>query len=288
MLYTLLLFLDSLFLLIPYSLALGMGRFLGILCYILLGRYRRLTKEHLRFAFAGEKSEKEISEITRSVFINLGMGFAEVLSLPKIKGRLDKIIDIRGLEKFNDVLKKGKGVVAITAHLGNWELIPMYFAYLGYPSNVVARRVYYEKYDEWTSFLRSSMGVNVIYRSDSPKKLLSLLKKNELVGIMPDQDIDSIEGIFVDFFGKKTYTPSAPVKLALAANAPILPIFIVRNNRRHTIFVDEPIVVERGQDKESAVLKYTQKWSDVFESYIRKYPGQWVWMHRRWKTKPSN
>ncbi|MFH1868162.1 MAG: hypothetical protein ABH843_04250 [Candidatus Omnitrophota bacterium] len=288
LLYTLLLFLDSLFLLIPYSLALRIGRSFGILCYILLGKNRRITKKHLRFAFADEKSENEISDIARSVFINLGMSFAEILSLPKIKGRLNKIIGVKGLEKFDDVLKKGKGVIAITAHLGNWELIPMYFASMGYAANVVARRVYYEKYDEWTSYLRSNMGVNVIYRSDSPKRLLNLLKNNELVGIVPDQDVDSIDGIFVDFFGKKTYTPSAPVKLAIAADTTIIPLFIVRDNGKHTIYVDEPFMVERDSDKESAVLKYTQKWSDIVESYIRKYPGQWVWMHRRWKTRPGS
>lgn len=288
LLYTLLLFLDGLFLLIPYKPALGIGRFCGILCYVLLRKNRRLTKEHLRFAFGGEKTEKEISYIAREVFINLGTGFAEVLSLPKIKGMLNKIIDIRGLETFDAALKEGKGVVAITAHLGNWELIPMYFAHLGYPANVVARRVYYEKYDEWVSFLRSNMGVNVIYRSDSPKKLLNLLKNNELVGIMPDQDIDSIEGVFVDFFGKKAYTPSAPVKLAMAADAPIVPLFIVRKNGRHTILVDEPFKVDKTQGKEAAVLEYTQKWSTIVESYIRRYPGQWVWMHRRWKTRPGD
>jgi KDO2-lipid IV(A) lauroyltransferase len=156
---------------------------------------------------------------------------------------------------------------------------------MGYSSNVIARPIYYEKYEEWISSLRKGMGVNVIYRTDSPKKLLYRLKENELVGIMPDQDIDSVEGVFVDFFGKKAYTPSAPVKIAMASGTPIIPMFIVRNGRRHTIFVEEPIRVQKSEDKEEDVLRYTQQWSDVVESYVRRYPEQWVWMHKRWKTQ---
>jgi len=200
---------------------------------------------------------------------------------------LDELIDVEGIEKIDNVLKEGRGVVAITAHLGNWELLPMYFAYKGYSSNVVARPIYYEKYDEWVSFLRKSMGVNVIYRTESPKKLLKLLKNNELVGILPDQDVDSIEGIFVDFFGQKAYTPIAPVKLAIAADCPIVPMFITRGDKKHIISVEDPIWIEKGQDRDKTVLLYTQKWSDIVESYVERYPGQWVWMHKRWKTRPG-
>lgn len=286
LLYTLLLFLDGIFVLIPYNLALDVGKLFGCLTYILLGKYRRLTKEHLRLAFGSSKSEKDISRIARSVFINLGMGFVEILSLPKTRSRLDSIIDAKGVDNLDRALEEGKGIVVITGHLGNWELLPVYFAYKGYPCNVVARPIYYEKYNEWILFLRKSMGVNVILRTDSAKRLLGLLKKNELVGITPDQDIDSIEGVFVDFFGKKAYTPVAPVRIALAAGAPIVPMFIVRNKKRHTIVVEEPIRVENGQDKEDTVSSYTQKWSNLVEYYIRRYPEQWVWMHRRWKTRP--
>jgi len=278
--------LDRAFLLIPYNIALDIGKFFGGLIFILLGKYRRLTKNHLRSALGASMDEKEISRIAQSVFVNLAMGFTEVLSLPKIKNRLDTIIELKGVEKVDKILQEGKGMIAVSGHLGNWELIPMYFAYRGYSSNVVARPVYYEKYDEWVSFLRKSMGVNVIYRTDSPKKLLRLLKDNEILGILADQDIDSIEGVFVDFFGKKARTSTAPVKLAMASGAPIVPIFIIRNGKKHTMVVEDPIRVERSVDREKAVLSYTQIWSDVLESYIRKYPQQWVWMHRRWKSRP--
>jgi len=284
--YTLFMLVDRLFLLVPYHLAIKFGKFSGKLIYIMLGRYRRLTKEHLRRAFGSGKSEKEISKIARSIFINIGMSIAEILSLPKIKKRLDSLIDIDGIERLDKVLAAGHGAIVISAHFGNWELIPIIFAHKGYSSNIIARPIYYEKYNEWVSFMRNSMGVNIIYRTDSPKKILKLLHNNEIIGITPDQDIDSVEGIFVDFFGRKAYTPSAPVKLAMAANSPIVPMFIVRKGLKHTIYVEEPISIEIGDDKDAIIRKYTQRWSDIIEARIRAHPAHWVWMHRRWKTRP--
>ena len=163
----------------------------------------------------------------------------------------------------------------------------MYFASRGYSANVVARPVYYDKFNEWISFLRSSMGVNVIFRTDSPKRILKLLKENKIVGLVADQDVDSIEGVFIDFFNHKAYTPSAPVKIAMATGTPIVPMVIIRNKNRHKIIVGDPIRVSRDKDNEAAVVEYTQQWSDILESYIRRYPEQWVWMHRRWKTQAS-
>ncbi len=284
--YTLFMLADRLFLLMPYRLAIKFGRFCGKFIYIILGKYRRLTKEHLRIAFGSEKSEKEISKIARSVFINIGMSITEILSLPKIRNKLDSMVDINGIERLDKVLAAGHGAIVISAHFGNWELIPIIFARKGYSSNIIARPIYYEKYNEWISFMRNSMGVNIIYRTDSPKKILKLLHNNEMIGITPDQDIDSVEGIFVGFFGRKAYTPSAPVKLAMAANSPIVPMFIVRKGLKHTIYVEEPILIEREGDKDAIIRKYTQKWSDIIEARIRAHPAHWAWMHRRWKTRP--
>ena len=285
--YTLFMLADRLFLLIPYHLVIKFGKFSGKFIYIMLGRYRRLTKEHLRIAFGSSKSEEEISKIARSVFMNIGMSIAEVLSLPKIKNKLPSMIDIDGIERLDKVLAAGRGAIVISAHFGNWELIPIIFASKGYSSNIIARPIYYEKYNEWVSFMRNSMGVNIIYRTDSPKKILKLLRNNEMIGVTPDQDIDSVEGIFVNFFGRKAYTPSAPVKLAIAANAPIVPMFIVRKGLKHTIYVEEPILIEQGGDKDATIKKYTRKWSDIIEAHIRAHPDHWVWMHRRWKTRPA-
>ena len=285
--YTLLLFGDALFLLIPYAFAVELGKFIGFFGYLLGAKQRRLAKEHLNIAFGASKTDKEIEAIARSSFMNIGMGLMEFASLPKIGHDLNGLVDVVGIKKIDDALKEGKGVIVVSAHLGNWEFIPMYFAGRGYPANVVARPIYYEKYDQWVMSIRNRMGVNVIYRTDSPKLLIDVLRKNQLLGIVADQDIDSIEGVFVDFFEKKAYTPTAPVKLAMLAGCPIIPMFIVRSGKRHTIHVGDPIRIEKSMERDAAVSFYTQKWSDAVESYVRRYPDQWVWMHRRWKTQPG-
>jgi KDO2-lipid IV(A) lauroyltransferase len=128
----------------------------------------------------------------------------------------------------------------------------------------------------------------VIYRDESPRKMLKTLKKNWIVGIVADQDVDSVDGVFVNFFGHQAYTPSGPVALARASGAVLLPVFIIREGDGHTIAIDEPIELRDTDDKEADLIYNTQKWSNVVESYIRKYPDQWVWMHRRWKTKNND
>ena len=278
---------DKFFLLLPYGIAVKLGGICGKMVYMFLGRYRNLTLKHLRIAFNGSMTQEQIAKTAESVFMNLGMGLAEILSLPKIKKKLHRIIDIEGIEKIDKALSKDSGVIALSAHFGNWELISMYFASKGYPSNLVGRPIYYEKFNEWVTFLRNNMGVKVVYRTDSPRKLIKLLKEGQLLGIVADQDIDSVDGVFIDFFGKKAYTPSAPVKLARSVGVPIIPMFIVRNGLRHKIYVEDPIFIDNTSD-DDWVAAYTQKWSNVVESYIKRYPDQWVWMHKRWKTKPGN
>jgi len=286
-LYILLLFIDRIILLLPVYFSLIIGKFGGFLAYLFLPKYSKLAKENLKMAFKDEKSRHQINEIARNVFANLGMSAAEVLSMPKIKRQLDKKMYGVGFEKIDKALSKGKGAIILSAHFGNWELMPMYFVAKGYPLSVIARRIYYEKYDEWVKLLRDSTGVNVIFRDESPRKVLEVLKNNEILGILPDQDIDSIEGVFVRFFNKPAYTAIAPVSLAMRMGSPIFPCFIMREGARHKIVVEDPVSLRFSENKQEDIVKNTQLWSNVVESYIRKYPEQWVWMHRRWKTKPG-
>jgi KDO2-lipid IV(A) lauroyltransferase len=133
---------------------------------------------------------------------------------------------------------------------------------------------------------KSKSGIKIVYRDDSPRKILEILRKNQLLGILADQDIDSVEGVFVNFFGKLAYTPVAPAKIAMASGAPLIPCFMIRKNNKFEFIIEEPIFVEKKGDRDEIVKHYTQKLSQLLESYIRKYPDQWVWMHRRWKTQP--
>ncbi|MFC1576498.1 lysophospholipid acyltransferase family protein [Candidatus Omnitrophota bacterium] len=272
-------------------LPLGLGLFLaglaGKLAFSFGGRARETALQNLRLSFP-EKSEAELRRITRDVFSNLAKNLVEWINIYKLsKDNLDRWVTQVGFDKVERAFSEtGKGVIVLSAHFGNWELASFCFSFSGHRSTAVARRIYFRGYDKFINNMRNSKGVNIIYRDDSPKKILKLLRRNEAFGLLADQDVDSVEGVFVNFFGRPAYTPKAPVALSLVSGAPIFPCFVIRENGRHKLILEGPMELEKRPTKEETIKVNTQKWVSIQESYIRKYPEQWVWMHKRWKTKP--
>lgn len=274
--------------LLPFEVGLVVGAVLGKLAYYIVRKERLKALVNLRIAFGNEKRESEIRHIACGVFANLGRNLVELINFPKInKGNIDRLIREKGLHKIDKALRRKKGLIILASHFGNWELLAAYLTLKGYEGPVIAKRIYFDKYDEALNRLRAGKNVEVIYRDESPKRILHVLKSGGMIGLLADQDVDSIDGVFVDFFGKLAYTPTAPIALALATGAEILPCFLVREGRRRTFIVEDPVQLSISGNKERDILINTEKWSKVIESYIRKYPSQWVWMHRRWKTRPE-
>ncbi len=274
------------FYLLPSNVGLFIAGKIGLLAYFILKEYRDITLRNLRGALGKERTEKELGRIARRVFENLSKNAFELVRSPRINTKnIDRIVEFENGEILDAAFAKGKGVIIITAHFGNWELMAATLRIKGYPGVTVGRRIYFDKYDRYLNRLRRSKDVNVIYRDESPRKILKVLKGNRIVGIVADQDVDSVEGVFVDFFGMSAYTPAGPAALAKVSGAALIPVFIVRKNGRHTLVIEKPIELDDTGDKDKDVVSNTQKWSSVVESYIRRYPEQWVWMHRRWKTK---
>ena len=261
----------------------------GWCAYHLLRRERRKALDNLAAAFGGEMTAAERARIARGVFVNQGKTMAELALSPRMdSAALHRLVSMEGREIIDREKRKGKGIIIITGHLGNWELIPAFFSSVVLHGGVVARRVYYEKYERLLSRLRLSKGFRVFYRDESPRAILKTLKNNEVVGILADQDVRKLDGVFVEFFGRPAYTPTAPVLIAMKTGAPLIPARIVREGRKHRIVVDEPIPLRRSGDREADLVHNTQAWSRVIERYIREHPDQWVWMHRRWRTRPED
>lgn len=261
----------------------------GWCAYYLLARERRKTLANLALAYGGEKSDRERARIARAVFANMGRTVAELALSPRIDtARLHELVTMEGKEIVDREKKKGKGIILLTGHLGNWEFIPAYFVSVGLDGGVVARRLYYEKYERLLSRLRLSKGFRVFYRDDSARGILKTLKNNEIVGILADQDVRKLDGVFVEFFGRPAYTPTGPVLIAMKTGAPLVPARIVREGRRHRIIVEEPIPMRVTDDRAADIVYNTQAWSRHIERYIREHPDQWVWMHRRWRTRPED
>ncbi|MCQ9207472.1 MAG: lysophospholipid acyltransferase family protein [Omnitrophica bacterium] len=272
---------------LPLRVGLFLAELAGKISYALLEKGRKVTLRNLRDAFP-EKSDREIEGIAKGVFVTLCRNAVEWLNIYKLtKKNLDAWITSEDFKKIDEAYSKGNGVLILASHFGNWELSSFCFTLKGYKSTAIARRIYFDRYNNFIQKMRASKNVNVVYRDESPKKFLRILRKNEVLGLLADQDMDSVGGVFVDFFGKPTYTAKAPVTIAMASKAPLIPLFVIRGPKKHRLIIEDPIEIEIKATKEETIKYNTQKWTRLLESYIRKYPDHWVWMHKRWKTKPE-
>ncbi|HOW58481.1 MAG TPA: lysophospholipid acyltransferase family protein [Candidatus Omnitrophota bacterium] len=279
-----------LLLMLPRAFALALANGIGYLGYVFVARQREKILKNLQFAYGETKSFKEIKEIGCRVMGHMLQTAVDFLRFARLsREKAAQFVEVgEAYALCKDILQEGKGLIIMTAHMGNWELLAGMFGLQGFQGAVVGRRIYYEPYNQWIVGLRASVGVQTIYSHEAVRKIRDHLRRNEIVGILPDQDIDNIKGIFVDFFGKPAYTPMAPVKFALATGTPILPAFLVRlKGNRYRLLLGQLIRPKIDGDREAAIRKYTEAWMASFEEVIRQYPDQWGWMHDRWKTTPE-
>jgi KDO2-lipid IV(A) lauroyltransferase len=276
------------FYLLPLSVGLAVARIAGLAAYFAVSKYRRIALANLREAFGSEKTEAELRSIARGVFQNLAMVAVEMVRFPRInRSNIDDYVKIENAGIVDESFRAGRGTIVLTAHFGNWELLAMTLRVKGYPGVAIGRKIYFHKYDQFLNRLRRVHDVNVIDRENSPRSFLKILKENRILGILADQDVDSVDGVFVDFFGRPAFTPAGPVVLAKVTGAKLIPVYLIREGLHHRFVVERPIELADTGDKERDLVTNTQAWSNVLESYIRKHPDQWVWIHRRWKTRPA-
>ncbi len=277
--------------LFPSSWNLKLGK-LGWLAFWVVPRERKKALQSLNIALGKELSPRERKQIAIGTFQHLGRCFFEWVELFYYR-RLNwaDYVSIEGREHLDQGLELGKGVIFISAHLGNWELMAPYVALLGYPVNIIARRINNQGIDDLMLKLRRQTGVNVIMReqrSKVSKSVIKVLLKNEVLGILMDQDA-RVDGVFVAFFGRPAHTPSGPVALALATGAAIIPAFIIRKpDGRHILKMLPRFKLQVTGNKARDILDNTQALTGIIEDYVRRYPSQWVWIHRRWRRQPQS
>jgi KDO2-lipid IV(A) lauroyltransferase len=261
------------------------GTFLGDLGYILFWRQRKIGLYNLRLAFGDTISEDERKWIVRDVFRNLGQTAIEFAQIPSLTyEKAAALIAPEHRERLDECLERGKGVVLVGSHFGNWELMAAAGALAGYPISAVAKPM--KIWDEVVREIRESSGLKIIIRDRSAFTIVKRLKRNEIVGILADQNTRK-QMVFVDFFGVKAAAAVGPALLALKTKAALAPVFMVRSGvGRHRLVLEEPIEVNPTGDIEVDALALTQKYAAVLETYVRRYPSQWLWLHRRWRTRP--
>ncbi len=272
--------------LFPWRMAVFLGGRLGIFLYHILRRHRIASFNNLTIAFGNEKDPIASTRIIKNSFINLGKSLIEILALPNLKPHeRDALVSWEGEEYLKDT--GGKGVILITGHIGNWELMGAALAHRGYPIHAIATPLYNSRIDQIIIQLRSLFGVKTISRGtpSSSRKILEVLRKKEILALLIDQDT-RVDGVFVPFFNKKAYTPAGAAQLAVRSNAVTVMAFITRlPNNRHKLTIEKPLTLFRTEDKKRNIENNTALFTSHIEQKIRMNPDQWVWMHARWKTE---
>jgi len=257
---------------------------------IIASKQRKIALESLTVAFGRDKTKREIEQIAKDCFIFLAKAGLELLFFmdkPKlVKGR----VEIVGKENLDSALAKGKGVILVSAHFGNFPLMLLRIKLEGYETSGIMRQMRDNRAEKLFLEKRKEFGIKTIY--NQPRNLcvettLKTLRNNEVVFIPIDQNFGT-GGVFVDFFSKKAATATGPVVLALRTKAAIIPCFIIRQkDDTHKIIFEEPLNLEEGKTAEETIVINIQKLTRIIETYIRRYPAEWGWIHRRWKSRPN-
>jgi len=277
----------KLVLLLPRRIALGLGSALAQVVFMLSKTERRRVIENLCSSL-DVNEPKQTKKVAKGCFQHLGKSVVEVMQFPKLtKKRVNQLVTFSGREHLDAALATGKGVIILTAHFGNWELLGASLTLNGYPLNVIARPLRKEQLENIIRAYREAVGMRVIYnRGAAVKQALRCLKNNEMLGILPDVDT-KVGGVFVDFFGRSAYTPYGPIALAAKTQASLLPTLIIRQpDDTHRVVIEKPLKLQLTGRRDVDFIANTQLFTRVIESYIRKHPTQWIWMHPRWKTRP--
>jgi len=263
---------------------------LAHLGYKIARKQRKIALESLSIAFGSEKSAAEIEKIAKDCFAYMAKAGVELFFLMDKPELLKKSVEIIGKENLSLALSKGKGVILASAHFGNFPLLMAKLSLEGYKIAGIMRFMRDPRAERFFMKKRSKLKIKAIYsqpRKACVEESIRTLRKNELLFIPLDQNFGT-GGVFVDFFGKKAATATGPLVLARRTKATILPCFILRQkDDTHKIILEPPLTLEEGNTEEEAITVNIQRLTKIIESYIRRYPAEWGWIHRRWKSKPS-
>lgn len=278
--------------LLPRKLSIASGILVARLAYPILGNLRRVGFRNLEIAFP-EKSETEHEKLLKKSFENLGRMLGEVSQFPRATlESLDKITDFQFRPEERALYEKakaeGRGAIVVTPHLGNWEMLVFSYSALETPISYLARPLDNPLIEDLTVRLRTRFGNRPINKTNSVTPAIEVLRKGEILGILADVNAHPKEGVFVPFFGVPACTSSGVAMLALRTNAIIIPICGVwdAENERYKIIHGSVIEPIRTADRKQDVVETTAAFTSVIEEFIRQYPDQWIWIHKRWKTRP--
>jgi len=266
--------------------ALRIGAAIGVAAFSVFRVRRKVAMKNLEVAFPDMDARERIAVARRS-YANLGRTFMEFLMLKKIdEAYIEKHVTIREIEHILRALDKGKGLIAMTAHYGNWEIMGAAFGLKGYILDVIATRQKNRSVDRLFNGLRYSRNIGLIFVDEAPKGVLRSLKKGRTVAILGDQEARRGAGVIVDFFNRATSVHQGAALFSLKTGAPIVCVFITRKatGRDHEIVIEAPLEFEPTDDRAEDIRRLTAMYVARLEAWIRKHPDHWFWAHKRWKS----
>jgi Kdo2-lipid IVA lauroyltransferase/acyltransferase len=288
---------------IEYVLVVAVARVLGLmprwlarLCagllafavYWSLGRLRRVGVRNLQIALP-ELSSGTRKRILRGVYIHLGWQLVEFCRMSRYTAENTRNwLCIEGLDNYLAAKARGKGVLIVTGHLGAWELSSFYHSLMGHPMGMVIRRLDNRRLDAWVNHIRCLHGNHVFHKDDFGRGLLASMRAGAPVGILMDTNMTPPQGAFVQFFGIPACTATGLAHVARKTGAAVLPGFMLwePEERRYVLHFGPEIKMPHTENVAGDILEGTQRCTAAIESWIRRYPDQWLWIHRRWKTRP--
>jgi Kdo2-lipid IVA lauroyltransferase/acyltransferase len=272
---------------VPRKIGLKIFGAIGAIAFVFPNEEKNRTIKHLRKIFGNTWSDSKIKKTAREVYIQLGKNLFDGVYLSGLtKCKFDKIVKHDSFDEFREAYNQGKGIVAITAHTGCFEMLLHYFAIAGFKCFAIGRRMYDDRLEQLIRQNRSGENITYMNRTEGPRKMIRELQEGKVFGVLIDQDTD-VEGVFVDFLGNRALTPSGPVKIAMKLN---IPVFVVTTARQqddsHYIYVNKRLPLVDTKNFDEDLKRNVQLANDQICETIRQFPSQWVWMHRRWKRQP--
>jgi Kdo2-lipid IVA lauroyltransferase/acyltransferase len=274
---------------LPRPLARAVGISLGQLVLLLHFRLRQVGMHNLAMAMP-EKSRRERARILRGVFTSLGRQLAEACLFPRYtKENASKVVVYDGFENYDRAVARGKGVLFLTAHFGGWELSAFTHSLHGHWMHVVMRPMDNPYLDELIRRYRTMHGNTTVAKDDFVRGLLAAMKAGEVVGILMDTNMTPPQGVFVDFFGIPACTASGLARIALRTDAAVVPTFTLWDPAlgKYRLRFDPAVNLIRTGNDDADITANTALFTKIIEEYVRRYPEQWLWVHRRWKTRPE-
>jgi Kdo2-lipid IVA lauroyltransferase/acyltransferase len=275
--------------LLPRSGARFVGATFASIAYRLRTPLRRAAQANLQIAFP-EWSERKRDEVIRRMIQQVGWLAGEFSQLPKYtRENIEQIVAIDGFENFDAAKRRGKGVLFLTGHMSAWELSSFAHALYGYPLHFLVRPVANRRLDSLINGYRCLSGNRPIDKNKSARAILKVLGDTGTVGILMDHNTSVDEGVFVNFFGVPASTSSGLARLAQRTDAAVVPGFLIwdSSRRKYRLRFEPAVELSRTEDEEADVVENTQRFTRVIEEHVRSYPDQWLWVHKRWKTRAA-